>query len=166
MGGSYSYFKEDVANYLKKNFKEDSTILDVGAGCGTYYEYLHDYFKNIDAVEVFRPNIEMYDLKSKYRNVFFSDIQELEYPYYDIIIFGDILEHLDVISAQKVLNYALERCKEVIVAVPYMYEQGPIKDNIYEIHKQPDLTKKVMKERYPQLKLLYGCDAYGYYIKK
>lgn len=166
MGGSYSFFKEDVANYLKKNFKEDSTILDVGAGCGTYYEYLHDYFKNIDAVEVFRPNIEMYDLKSKYRNVFFSDIQELEYPYYDIIIFGDILEHLDVISAQKVLNYALERCKEVIVAVPYMYEQGPIKDNIYEIHKQPDLTKQVMKERYPQLKLLYGCDAYGYYIKK
>ena len=166
MGGSYSYFKEDVANYLKKNFKEHSTILDVGAGCGTYYEYLHDYFKNIDAVEVFRPNIEMYDLKSKYRNVYFSDIRDLEYSNYDIIIFGDILEHLEVNEAQKVLNYALERCKEVIVAVPYMYEQGPIKDNIYEIHKQPDLTKKVMKERYPQLKLLYGCDAYGYYIKK
>lgn len=166
MGGSYSYYKDDVAKYLKKNFKEDATILDVGAGCGTYYEYLHDYFKNIDAVEVFRPNIEIYDLKNKYRNVFFCDIRELEYNYYDIIIFGDILEHLEINEAQKVLNYALERCKEVIVAVPYMYEQGPIKDNIYEIHKQPDLTKKNMLERYPQLKLLYGCDAYGYYIKK
>ena len=47
-----------------------------------------------------------------------------------------------------------------------MYPQGAIKDNIYEIHKQPDLTKENMLERYPDLKLLIGCDAYGYYIKK
>ena len=166
MGGSYSFFKDDVAKYLKKNFKEDSTILDVGAGCGTYYEYLHDYFKNMEAVEVFRPNIEMYDLNSKYKKVHFTDIKDFEYTYYDIIIFGDILEHLTIEEAQKVLKYALDRCKQVIVAVPYMYPQDAIKDNVYEIHKQPDLTKENMLERYPELKLLYGCDAYGYYVKK
>lgn len=166
MGGSYSFYKDDVAKYLKKKFNQDSTILDVGAGCGTYYEYLHDYFKNIDAVEIFRPNIEMYDLNSKYRKVYFNDIKGLEYDFYDIIIFGDVLEHLEVKEAQEVLKYALNRCNEVIVAVPYMYEQDAIKDNVFEIHKQPDLTKENMKVRYPELKLLYGNDAYGYYVKK
>jgi hypothetical protein len=29
---------------------------------------------------------------------------------------------------------------------------------------QPDLTPKIMTERYPQLKLLIGNDRYGYYI--
>lgn len=166
MGASYSFFKEDVAKYLKDKFDRNATILDVGAGCGTYYNYLHDYFTNMDAVEVFEPNIEMYDLKNKYNKVYNIDIRYLQYGHYDIIIFGDILEHLKVEDAQKVLNYALKRCKEVIVAVPYMYPQDAIKDNKYEVHLQPDLTKENMLERYPNLKYLIGCDAYGYYVKK
>ena len=166
MGGSYSIYKEDVAKYLKDKFKRNATILDVGAGRGTYYFYLSDYFVNIDAVEVFKPNIEKHHLESLYRKVYNENIKDFEYEHYDIIIFGDILEHLEVKEAQEVLKYALERCDEVIVAVPYMYPQGAIKDNIYEIHKQPDLTKENMLERYPDLKLLIGCDAYGYYIKK
>lgn len=166
MGGSYSFFKDDVAKYLKEHFNRDARILDVGAGCGTYYNYLGDYFTDMDAVEVFKPNIEMYDLESKYKNVYNVDIKDFEYDKYDIIIFGDVLEHLTVEEAQKVLQYALDRCEEVVVAVPYMYPQDAIKNNIYEIHKQPDLTKENMLERYPQLKYLYGCDAYGYYIKK
>ena len=56
-------------------------------------------------------------------------------------------------------------CDEMIVAVPYELEQGIEEDNIYEIHKQPDLTPKIMEERYPMLKLLYKNDIYGYYIK-
>lgn len=166
MGASYSFYKDEVAQYLKDNFDDSATILDVGAGCGTYYNYLGDYFTNMDAVEVFTPNIEMYDLRNKYNKVYNADIRYLQYGRYDIIIFGDVLEHLTVEEAQKVLDYALKRCKQVVVAVPYMYPQDAIKDNIYEIHKQPDLTKENMLERYPSLKLLYGCDAYGYYIKK
>ena len=57
-------------------------------------------------------------------------------------------------------------CKEMIVAVPYELEQGIEEDNIYEIHKQADLTPENMKERYPMLKLLYKNELYGYYIKE
>lgn len=166
MAGSYGMYKKEVSDYLKNNFSEDATILDVGAGCGTYYNYLHDYFKNMDAVEVFAPNIENYKLKEKYNKVYNVNIKDFNYDYYDIIIFGDILEHLTVEEAQQVLNYACKKCEEVLVAVPYMYEQGICEDNIYEIHKQPDLTIENMKQRYPQLKLLYGNNKYGYYIKK
>lgn len=166
MAGSYPYFKDDVAKYLKEKYTENARVLDVGAGNGTYYNYLGNYFKEMDAVEVFEPNIKEYDLESKYHKVYNADIRDFEYGYYDIIIFGDVLEHLTVEEAQKVLDYALDRCDEVIVAVPYMYEQGEIYGNKYEIHLQPDLTKENMLERYPRLKLLCGCDAYAYYIKK
>ncbi len=168
MAYSYEYFKENIKEYLEKEYKEEDTVLDVGAGSGTYYNLLKDYFKNIDAVEVFNPNISKFKLKEKYREVFNADIRDFRYPKfrYDIVIFGDVIEHLTVEEAEKVLMYAYERCKEMIVAVPYCYEQGIVDGNIYEVHKQSDLTPANMLERYPYLELLYGNSKYGYYIKK
>ena len=165
MAYSYEFYKPEIKEYLKNKFKGNAKILDVGAGCGTYYNLLQDYFKYIDAVEVFKPNIDNYNLKSKYHKVYNIDIKDFKYDFYDIIIFGDIIEHLDTNQAQEVLKYAYTRCKEMIVAVPYLLEQGIEEDNVYEIHKQPDLTPKIMEERYPYLKLLYKNDLYGYYVK-
>ena len=54
----------------------------------------------------------------------------------------------------------------MIVAVPYLSSQGIEEDNIYEIHKQDDLTDKIMKERYPYLKNVFKNDKYGYYVKE
>ena len=165
MATSYKYFKKNVKNYLQSKFTDNATVLDVGAGCGTYYNLLHDYFKVINAVEVFKPNIDNYELEKKYNAVFNADIKDFEYGFYAIIIFGDIIEHLTVEEAQKVLKYAYDRCDEMIVAVPYEMEQGICEDNVYEIHKQPDLTPENVLERYPMLKLLYKNDKYGYYVK-
>lgn len=166
MGTSYTYFKKDVRNYVLNNFKEDIEILDVGAGCGTYYDLLGDKYRNIDGVEVYKKNIEDNHLESKYRRVYWEDIRNFKYKYYDLVIFGDVLEHLTVKEAQKVLKYAIEHSLEVIVAVPYMYEQGIVEGNVYEIHKQPDLKPENVLERYPELELLYGNEEYGYYVKK
>ena len=64
MAYSYAFYKDDVCNYLKKKFTENARVLDVGAGEGTYYNYLGNYFKVMDAVEVFKPNIDNYNLES------------------------------------------------------------------------------------------------------
>ena len=165
MARSFSYFKENIREYLERNYNKDSRILDVGAGEGTYCDLLKEYFSNIEGVEVFKPNIENYQLKDKYKKVYNIDIKDFIYPYrYDIVIFGDIIEHLEVEEAQKVLEYAKEMCTEMIVAVPYQYKQGIEEGNIYEIHRQDDLTPNIMLERYPYLELLYGNSEYGYYI--
>lgn len=166
MASSYSYFKNEIKDYIINNFDNNSKILDVGAGEGTYWYLLKDNFKNMDAVEVFQPNIDNFKLEEKYSKVYDIDIKHFKYDYYDLIIFGDIIEHLDVNEAQEVLKYAYTHCKDMIVAVPYEYEQGICDDNIYEIHKQADLTNEIVLERYPMLKLLYKNDLYGYYIKK
>lgn len=166
MAYSYKFYKEEIKDYLVDRFKGDTKVLDVGAGEGTYWKLLKEYYRTIDAVEVFKPNIENYKLKEKYHRVYNIDIKDFKYDYYDIIIFGDIIEHLEVKEAQEVLKYAYTHCKEMIVAVPYELEQGIAEDNIYEIHKQDDLTPKLVLERYPMLKLLYKNDLYGYYVKK
>lgn len=165
MASSYKYYKEEIKQYLKSKYTENCTILDVGAGEGTYYNLLHDSYKNIDAVEVFKPNIDNYKLESKYREVYNIDICNFKYSKYDIIIFGDIIEHLKVKDAQKVLKFAYNMCNEMIVAVPYMCKQGICEKNKYEIHIQDDLTNELMLKRYPMLKLLYKNDEYGYYVK-
>ena len=165
MATSYSFYKDKVAEYLKERFSENATVLDVGAGEGTYHKYLGDYFKNMDAVEVFEPNIKRWELEKKYREVYSVNILNFKYSKYDIIIFGDIIEHLKVRDAQKVLKYAYDMCDEMIVAVPYMCPQGIEEDNVYEIHKQDDLTSEIVLKRYPMLKLLYDNELYGYYVK-
>lgn len=165
MAFSYGFFKEEVKEYLKSKFNGNAKVLDVGAGCGTYWNLLKDTFRRIDAVEVFKPNITNYKLMSKYRKVYYANIKDFKYKFYDIIIFGDIIEHLDINEAQEVLKYAYNRCNEMIVAVPYRMEQGIAEGNIYEIHKQADLTPENVIERYPFLKLLYKNKLYGYYVK-
>ena len=164
MATSYNYFKDKIKTYIEDNFDINSSILDVGAGSGTYKKLL-DKYNNVDAVEVFQPNIDKYNLKSMYNNVFNANIKDFMYAYYDLIIFGDIIEHLDINEAQEVLKYAYTRCKQMIVAVPYEYKQGIEEDNIYEIHKQDDLTHEIFMERYPFMQLLYKNEYYGYYIK-
>lgn len=166
MGTSYPFYKQDVRKWICDTFNRNIKILDVGCGCGTYYNLLHDEFPNIDGVEVFKPNITAHGLLDKYKNLFNCNITDFRYDRYDLIIFGDIIEHLDVKEAQTVLDYAYCRCTDMIVALPYMYEQDEIYGNVYEIHKQPDLTKENVLERYPYLELLIGDDLYGYYIKK
>ncbi len=163
MSGSYVDYKEDIREYIKKRYSEDSTVLDVGAGSGTYRKLLDGYI--MDAVEIWEPNIERYSLRDIYRNVFNEDIRGFKYDWYDLVIFGDVLEHLEVEEAKEVLRYAYEHSKEVIVAVPYEYKQGEEEGNIYEIHKQDDLTPETMKERYPELKEYIRNDRYGYYVK-
>ena len=162
---SYRRYKNDVVMWVSERFGPDAFILDVGAGGGVYYDLLCSRYHNIDAVEVYKPNILDYRLLEKYRSVSYRNIVGLEYQPYDLIIFGDVIEHLSVEDAQKVLEYASTRCKDMVVALPYSYPQEA-NDNEHERHVQDDLTKENIAERYPMLRLLKGDDVYGYYVKK
>ena len=161
MSGSYGYYKKEIKEYLENRYR-DISVLDVGAGSGTYGKLL-DF--EMDAIEVFKPNIERYHLEEIYRNVYNEDIRNFRYAWYDLVIFGDVLEHLSVEEAQEVLRYACQHSDDVLVAVPYEYKQGEEEGNVYEIHKQDDLTPEIMKERYPMLKELWRNSEYGYYVR-
>lgn len=161
---SYGKFKQEVKEKIIANIPAESKILDVGAGSGCYGEMLYGKFSKIDALEIFPKYIEMFDLNKKYDKVIEGNILHFDFYGYDFLIMGDILEHLSTKDAQLILSKIDDDNKAVLVAVPYLFEQGEEYGNIHETHLQPDLTPEVMGERYPQLTLLYGDSNYGYYV--
>lgn len=154
---SYEFGKADACAWVRKNFPETATVLDVGACDGNWRRHLEEY--TMDAVEIFEPYLERLH---GYRNVYHADICQLKYEWYDLIIFGDIIEHLSVDDAKAVLEYAKPRCRDMIVAVPFLYEQGALNGNEYERHIQDDLTPELFKERYPGFETLVDVPEYSY----
>ena len=156
--------KKETVSWICNNFSKGSTCLDVGACDGKWGLLLNDYLI-MDGVEIYKPNIEKHMLWNIYRKVFDCDIKELTYNQYDLIIFGDVLEHMSVEDAQKVLEYAWPRCRDLIVAVPYQWVNRSHYGNPWEVHIQDDLTPENVLERYPKLKPLFIYERYGYYTK-
>lgn len=126
---STNWGKDQIKEYIMRNVPSGSTCLDVGACDGKYWQMLHDHLGSMDAVEIFQPNIDRHRLNEKYNHVFNQSVVGLEYDHYDLIIFGDIIEHLTVEDAQQVLAYAQTHADEIIVAVPFLYPQPAIYGN-------------------------------------
>lgn len=163
MPGSYPDGKDEIKEYVYNNFPKETKILDVGPGRGIYGILLREKF-TIDCVEIFPRYITDYGLNQIYNEVFVGNILNFDYSKYDLIIMGDVLEHLSLKDAQKLIDDICEKNIKVIVAVPYNYEQGEWEGNIYETHLQPDLTTENMKDKYPNLSILFNYPHYGYYI--
>lgn len=95
---SYTEGKLDVMVQLKNALKKGSSCLDVGPCDGVWSYILGDYFK-MDAVEIFLPYIKQWNLIDRYDHVFNMSITDFKYMWYDVVIFGDIIEHLTVHEA-------------------------------------------------------------------
>ena len=155
--------KDEAIKWIKETFNQGAACLDVGAGDGKWSDLLRDYL-TMDAVEAFAPNVTNNHLYNKYRNTFIADIRAFKYKYYDLIIFGDVLEHMSTEDARRVIEYARPRCSYMLVAVPYKWPQGAIYGNPYEVHIQDDLTPEIFNERYPGFICIYQSYNYAYYI--
>lgn len=159
---SYDYGKAEVCQWIRQNIPRDAAILDVGACDGKWRKLLPEY-TNMDAVEIFQPNADMID--HLYSAVYCLDIYDYHYDTYDIVIFGDVIEHMTVDRAQKVLEYAKDHARYIIIGVPFLYQQGELYGNQYEAHLQPDLTAELFDQRYPGFKTLVdAAQNYRYYI--
>jgi hypothetical protein len=169
MPTSYPLYKDSVRNWFLQNVSLNASILDIGAGCGTYSDLIRGYGYKMDAVEIWQPYIDKYELNKKYGVVYNENILTIGFDIlnkYDFFILGDVLEHLSVEDAQWLMLFLKQNNKRYLVAVPYVMEQGEYEGNVHETHLQPDLTPENMLERYPDLELLYGNNFYGYYTNK
>jgi 2-polyprenyl-3-methyl-5-hydroxy-6-metoxy-1,4-benzoquinol methylase len=151
MPESPTVFDSDIQLWFRGHVEAGAEILDVGPGIGKYARLLRAGHPNLDAVEIFAPYVEMFGLRALYRSVFIGDVRTFDLTPYSMVIIGDVLEHLSIGDARAVLA----RCRRALVQVPYLYPQGTIYDNPAETHLQPDLTEKVMAERYPELTPLF-----------
>ena len=161
---SYKEGKVEAVEWVKAHFEKGSSCLDVGACDGKWSTLLGDYLV-MDGVEVWEPYIVRNDLKNKYRTLYKADIRYLLHGDYNLIIFGDVIEHMSVEDARKVLKYAWSHCDDMIVAVPFLHKQGAKNFNPYEVHVQDDLTPELFEERFPGFKPFHISEKYAYYTK-
>lgn len=131
--------KEDLRDFLAE-IPNVSRIVDIGPGAGSYFDLLHYNFPNIEwvAVEAWAPYVLTFELAKRYDNIIISDVRWVNWDKVnnsDIVIMGDILEHMDINEARSVLNEAAMRSRYVVVSVPIIrYEQGAVGGNPFEEH--------------------------------
>lgn len=71
-------------------------VLDVGAGDGMWDELLAEREFDLHALEVWEPNVKKYDLANKYEAVIVKDMRMFtDWELYDVVIMGDVLEHIE-----------------------------------------------------------------------
>lgn len=170
-------FDKEIVQWLKRKFTKDSKILDVGAGDGKWGYVLGEHFDNIDAVEIFEPYIERYDLKKYYKKIFVENFLNLDFDFYDVIIMGDVFEHVTKEEAHGWINKVKDKCSEIIIVVPFGYPQdwdGEY-ENKWGHHHQPDLSIETMIQDFSELQLRFWTDkpdsagkgkGFGFYTKK
>ena len=153
--------KEQIKQYLLPTLHPNDKICDMGAGGGMYYGLLGKEY-DWTAVEIWHDSV--LELKKMYNHVYEADIRNFEYPeYYDLIIFGDVIEHLTAEDAIVCVKKAKENGKAIMIAVPYCFPQDAIYGNEAERHLQVDLTPEIFDERYPGFERVFEHSGYAYY---
>lgn len=101
MPGSSQVGKREALEMLAMIEDELETILDVGPGRGQWYDLLRPWYPDatFDAVEIFLPYVNRYGLMDKYETIYrddaFSESFGVHHSQYDLVIFGDVLEHVE-----------------------------------------------------------------------
>jgi 2-polyprenyl-3-methyl-5-hydroxy-6-metoxy-1,4-benzoquinol methylase len=149
--------KSSILNYILENVSKNAKILDVGFGSGIYCKMLRVFnYQNIDGIDVYDKNIVKMGLDKIYNNIYIKNILDFDFSHYDLIIMGDVLEHIELEAAKNMLSCFIEKnkCEHIVVSIPYEYEQNEIYGNTYEKHLQPEVNKEFMEKNYPYLELI------------
>lgn len=151
--------KDTIINWLleKTDIKK---ILDVGCGCGTYPDMLkekHNLLKNAEwvGIEAWEQYISEFNLKKKYNVLFNEDARYFDWNKVkdiDLVIFGDVLEHMTKEEAQSLVKNALQNSKYVIISIPIKHmPQDAVGGNPFEIHVKDNWTHQEVLESFPNI---------------
>ena len=126
-----------------------TTVLDVGAGQGVFLDLIIQGLGAgviVNAVEVWQPYIDQFDLENRYDKLFAMDVKNMTNFAYDLVILGDVLEHMSEQSAVELWDRISQQAKYAIISIPIIhYHQDAINGNPYEIHVEEDWnTERVL----------------------
>lgn len=132
-------FDDAIAEVIK--LIHPRIFLDLGAGAGKYGSLAKEIDSSIEiiAVEVEKDYLEKFNLRSIYKQIWNISITCLIRPEYfnssfDIVMAGDILEHLKKSEGLDLLNFLIYRCRWIIVEFPHRYLQNTVDGYTSEAH--------------------------------
>ncbi|MFF8100160.1 class I SAM-dependent methyltransferase [Streptomyces sp. NPDC016640] len=122
-----------------------NTVTDVGPGEGTYAKLLRPVHEGVwwTGIEIHRPYIRKYGLKSTKTRKMYDELHVMdarEAPdhlfYRDLVVFGDVLEHVERNDAVQLLQRAeAAGAWNILVSVPIVDSpQGEVDGNPHEAH--------------------------------
>lgn len=120
---------------------QPKTVIDVGAGAGIYAEITRRASPDahITAIEAWQPYIQQFDLKNKYDEVINADVREVESFKADLVIFGDVIEHMSKADAQELWARVSYDAEYAMISLPIVHwHQDAINGNPYEVHVEED----------------------------
>lgn len=139
--------KEQIAQWFKENEPKINRILDIGAGSGTYpilikQENMMCLTSQWIGIEAWEPYITKFKLSELYDTLIVEDIRKIDLASlgkFDVVIAGDVLEHMTKDEAVKLTTEILKNSGTMIISLPIAFmPQDAYEGNPYEIHVKPD----------------------------
>jgi hypothetical protein len=146
-----------------------TSMLDVGAGSGTYGHVFAQHLPDVErfAVEAWEPHLNDFGLRDLYNNVYNIDVRQHDDFAYDIVIFGDILEHMTKEEALAVWDKVSKQAKYALIAIPIIhYPQGALYGNPFEVHVKDDWTHEEVLSTFPEIETFITGAVVGSYLAK
>jgi phospholipid N-methyltransferase len=137
------YSSEVFDSAITEKFSEwrYCTYLDIGAGAGKYGRLIRSILPHseLTAVEIEPEYVARFDLHSIYNTVVQIDVRALvesnQDAVYDVVIFGDVIEHLPKSAGIDLIHFFSYRCKKMLVVYPSKYVQYSADGKASESHR-------------------------------
>jgi len=117
-------------------------VLDVGTGAGKFYDICKSVDPEIiiDGIEAWEPYVYEFNLKDRYNNFFLKDAREHTDFNYDLVIFGDVIEHMSEEDALALWDKAVSGAKNVLLQIPTVHYPQHVEEggNPYQEHVVDD----------------------------
>ena len=154
MPGSTRHGKKEIRDWVES--QDIKSIVDVGCGSGTYYRLLGSKYKWI-GLDIWGPYIDQFKLRDLYDEVHIGEAGIVDWSKLpaDLVIFGDVLEHMKKDDAIKTLLEASVYYPHVVVSIPLSddlkFDSQMHYNNPYEKHvsfwKYEEMAKLLPWER-------------------
>lgn len=145
------------------------SVLDVGAGAGTYAKLLADLdTTRVTALEVFEPYVSTYRLQELYDEVLVGDARTTDLPNADVIILGDVAEHMERDEALDLWERAARAARRAVyLSIPIVhYPQGALEHNDHEVHVVDDWDHDTVLVVFTGIGAHWTGDVVGVYERR
>jgi hypothetical protein len=155
MPGSAEEGRKLMGDWIK--MQNPRSVLDIGAGSGTYGKLMRQIVPDayLIGIEAWEPYITRFKLDEIYDFGIHGDVRKIVshamIPRADVVILGDVLEHMSEEDARDVWAAAMTAArKAVYLSIPIVhYPQGHEEGNPFEEHVVPDYTHERVLDTFP-----------------
>lgn len=165
--------KAIIKDWIGEFSSDVNTVVDLGVGEGQYHwrfcrkSSILKHAKWI-GIEVWKPYIELYNLKNVYDHIEQEDIRLVDYQKFgniDLVFAGDVLEHMTKEDAVQLMTKLLANSKRIIISIPIVhYPQDEVNGNPFERHVKDDWSHQEMIDTFPQITKHWQGKVIGVYL--